>query len=332
MAKEFLEVEDILADESFLSWYQRKPGALSRAWEQWMEAHPEKLNLVDKAVQFLQSMPADRPTLKHETEAAWDRLNSSLDTGVQEEKSAKSTGSVRKIYKWIAAAAAIGLITFWAIRQQNIRNPEETWQTAYGQVQNILLPDGSEIQLNANSILRGKNLRRGSQDRELWLEGEAFFQVKSMRNGQGMRVHTSAGDIVVTGTAFNVENRHDKVKVLLTEGSVSLESNNREWKLQPGQLAEWTGNDYTIVRADTLRDLAWRRGMIVMDHSSLQELADLIRDYYGKTVKVQGELDPETRISGLMPNNRLDELMEGIRLITGWTVELREDTIQIIVN
>jgi hypothetical protein len=33
-----------------------------------------------------------------------------------------------------------------------------------------------------------------------------------------------------------------------------------------------------------------------------------------------------------MPNNRLDELMEGIRLITGWTVELREDTIQIIVN
>ena len=119
---------------------------------------------------------------------------------------------------------------------------------------------------------------------------------------------------------------------MLTEGSVSLESNNREWKLQPGQLAEWTGNDYTIARADTLQDLAWRRGMIVMNHSSLQELADLIRDYYGKTVTVQGELDPATRISGLMPNNRLDELMEGIRLITGWTVELREDTIQIIVN
>src|SRR5690606_24994109 len=101
--------------------------------------------------------PADQHTPKNETEAAWDRLSRSLDTGVQEDKSTKSAGSVRKIYKWIAATAAIGLIAFWAIRQQNIRNPEETWQTAYGQVQIILLPDGSEIQLNANSILRGKN-------------------------------------------------------------------------------------------------------------------------------------------------------------------------------
>lgn len=332
MAKEFQDLEDILADESFLCWYQRKPGTLSREWEQWMEDHPEKLDLVEKAVQLLQAMPAEIQPSQKLTEEAWKKLRTGLENRTGKISTANAGGKIRKIYKWIAATAAIGLIAFWAIRQQNIRNPEEVWHTAYGQVQTILLPDGSEIQLNANSVLRGKNLRRGSQDRELWLEGEAFFQVKSMRNGQGMRVHTSEGDIVVTGTAFNVESRHKKVAVVLTEGSVKLESAGNEWALQPGQLAAWQGSDVHITEADTLASLAWRRGMIVFDHSSLQDLADLMRDHYGKTIQVQGQIDPDTRLSGLMPNNRLDELLEAIRLITGWKMEVREDTIQIVVN
>lgn len=332
MAKEFQDLEDILADESFLCWYQRKPGTLSREWEQWMEDHPEKLDLVEKAVQLLQAMPAEIQPSQKLTEEAWKKLRTGLENRTGKISTANAGGQIRKIYKWIAATAAIGLIAFWAIRQQNIRNPEEVWHTAYGQVQTILLPDGSEIQLNANSVLRGKNLRRGSQDRELWLEGEAFFQVKSMRNGQGMRVHTSEGDIVVTGTAFNVESRHKKVAVVLTEGSVKLESAGNEWALQPGQLAAWQGSDVHITEADTLASLAWRRGMIVFDHSSLQDLADLMRDHYGKTIQVQGQLDPDTRLSGLMPNNRLDELLEAIRLITAWKMEVREDTIQIVVN
>lgn len=333
MAKEFQDVEDILADESFLCWYQRKPGTLSREWEQWMDEHPEKLDLVEKAVQLLQAMPAEIQPSQKLTEEAWKKLRSGLENRNREVITAKTRGKIRKVYKWMAAAAAIGLIAFWAIRQQNIRNPEEVWHTAFGQVQTILLPDGSEIQLNANSVLRGKNLQRGGrQDRELWLEGEAFFQVKSMRNGQGMRVHTSEGDIVVTGTAFNVESRHEKVSVVLTEGSVKLESDGNKWDLQPGQFAAWRGNEVHISEADTLSSLAWRRGMIVFDHSSLQDLAELLRDHYGKTIQVQGQLDPDTRLSGLMPNNRLDELLEAIRLITGWKMEVREDTIQIVVN
>lgn len=326
MAREIIEVEDVLADDSFKSWYYREENEAAGKWAAWMDANPSKINLVEKAVQLMQALPADKVIDPSVTEAALTKLRHA-----QSVRETTTKRPVMPLWRWAAAAAAVFLVGFWAVRQYNIKNPEENWQTAFGQTDTIQLADGSEVILNANSRLRGRDIRKGKGDRELWLEGEAFFQVKPTGNGQRMLVHTSAGDVVVTGTQFNVRDRRNGVSVLLTEGSVHiLDKAKKEWPLKPGEMAQLENGQVTIAAGDLTKTLAWRKGMIVLDKTPADEFASLIKEHYGKDVAIQGKTD--VTLSGLMPNNRLDDLLRAVTMVTNWKIEAGQDSILIVVN
>ena len=326
MAREIMEVEDVLADDSFRSWYYREQNEAAEKWAAWMDAHPSKINLVEKAVQLMQAMPQDIVVDKAATDAAWAKLNEALPAPRPARRS-----TVLPLWRWAAAAAAVFIIGFWAVRQYDIRNPEKSWQTAYGETDTVLLADGSEVIMNANSRLRGLDVKKGKNDRELWLEGEAFFHVKSTGNGQRMLVHTSAGDVVVTGTRFNVYDRKNGVSVLLTEGSVNiLDSTGKEWPLKPGEMARLTSDQVTISAADTVKALAWKKGLIELDKTSVGDFARLVKDHYGKEVVIKGTTD--ATLSGLMPNNRLDDLLRAAAMVHNWKIEPVQDSILIVVN
>ena len=97
------------------------------------------------------------------------------------------------------------------------------YKTGYGQVKILLLPDSSKLVLNANSAVKIPQQWKEQGDRQVWLDGEGYFEVaKKITTHQKFIVHTSQVDVEVLGTKFNVNTRRRQSLVALEEGKVQL--------------------------------------------------------------------------------------------------------------
>ncbi|QBA64825.1 FecR family protein [Muriicola soli] len=107
---------------------------------------------------------------------------------------------------------------------------DESFTTEYAQRTEIVLPDASEVTLNAGSELSFSE-RNWDQERKLSLKGEAYFKVAK---GEKFTVNTPMGIVSVLGTQFNVESRDEFFEVSCYEGLVSVKFQNKERKLPAG--------------------------------------------------------------------------------------------------
>ena len=139
----------------------------------------------------------------------------SVKTTTESETKARSTINInsRWIKYGIAASLAILLcFIFWP--ESDIVN----YQVASADQLEGTLPDQSVFTLNADSKL-SYNRKTWKEKRELQLEGEAYFDV---RTGQVFTVYTTIGRVEVLGTQFNVRSRNDELQVACHEGSVAV--------------------------------------------------------------------------------------------------------------
>lgn len=104
-------------------------------------------------------------------------------------------------------------------------------KTEIAQTETFLLPDNSEVVLNAGSKIT-YNKRNWANSRELALEGEAYFKVEK---GSKFSVETPEGTVTVLGTRFNVMARDGLFAVACFEGLVSVAFNDTILKLPAGK-------------------------------------------------------------------------------------------------
>ena len=99
----------------------------------------------------------------------------------------------------------------------------------------LKLPDGSIVNINSESKLRFP-VQFSSHSREVYLEGEAFFQVAKDSTAP-FTVHAGGKDITVLGTKFNVSAYNDDSKWITTlvEGKVMVTQQDRNDILHPSE-------------------------------------------------------------------------------------------------
>lgn len=107
---------------------------------------------------------------------------------------------------------------------------DTTVTTQFAQKTWVELPDNSSVNLNAKSLL-AFNKNSWKNEREVTLEGEAFFKVAK---GSTFNVITKSGTVTVYGTQFNVKQRAHYFEVICYEGLVGVTYNSQETKLKPG--------------------------------------------------------------------------------------------------
>jgi transmembrane sensor len=128
--------------------------------------------------------------------------------------------------RYIAAAVLIFLISGSYILYRHISRNEPEYATLYtqpGKVSRVTLGDGTIIWLNAASHLKFPKTFAKSGPREVFLEGEAYFEVaKDMQHP--FLVHTRDLTTKVLGTKFNVKayTGLPGIEVTLLEGKVML--------------------------------------------------------------------------------------------------------------
>ena len=158
--------------------------------------------------------------LEFEDDKELERLNLALKT-----KSKKQNNWLKPFMR-VAAILAIclGAYYYTTTLDTNIA-------TEFAQKESIVLPDNSQVKLNAKSTL-AFNKNSWEDSRNLDLIGEAYFKVAK---GSKFTVHTTAGDISVLGTEFNINNRNNLFEVICYEGSVKVEHNETSRVLKPGE-------------------------------------------------------------------------------------------------
>jgi len=121
-----------------------------------------------------------------------------------------------------------GILTLYLINRPAKQYQEITYsehKVSYGSKSQLVLPDGSKVWLNAGSKLR-YSLQFNQAIREVYLEGEAFFDVSKNKN-KPFLVRTTGVTIKVLGTAFNVKAYPDEktIETSVQRGFVQVVSN-----------------------------------------------------------------------------------------------------------
>lgn len=142
--------------------------------------------------------------------------------------------SLNPFRKFLKVAAVIAILLTGSYFYINSLNEKVT--TGFAERSEVILPDNSELFLNADSRISYSEKNWDNQ-RNIKLDGEAFFKVAK---GKKFTVSTEQGTVTVLGTQFNVENRKGIFEVTCYEGLVSVTHNGKEIKLP-------AGNSYVVI-------------------------------------------------------------------------------------
>jgi ferric-dicitrate binding protein FerR (iron transport regulator) len=184
------------------------------------------------------------------------------------------------------------------------------------------------VVVNADSKIVYSPGWKDGKDREVWLTGEAFFHVSKTPLKSRFIVHANHFDIIVTGTQFNVTNRRDKANVMLQEGSVTLQTDEgKELKMLPGDFVEYKNAalEKRPVKDDSV--LAWKDHKLVFDNTPLRELIQIIREHYGVSISTANDAVGDSKISGILPNDNLDVLLQALETTGDFEVLRQGDSI-----
>ena len=228
-------------------------------------------------------------------EQAWKKFSDRIaEAPTQETK-------VVKLNRWIplsiAASIALVVVAFFAFRNTTV-----TTQIAETKVQ--VLPDGSEVTLNADSKISFNKLG-WSGDRKISLEGEAFFKVIK---GSSFTVETTKGTVTVLGTSFNVNTRVSNFDVSCYTGKVSVVSNGKEVVITKGLFTKLDGNALTAAAAFDDNKATWRDGVFYFENEPLNNVIEELERQFGIEIILTN--NAPRQYSGSFTNKNLDAALE----------------------
>ena len=322
------ELDDFLSDESFQNWALNRATAEQRSfWNRWTETNPEKREIMEEAVKMITMFKTMEEDATPETiKASWEKVKTRIEAVPMPNSGTTLNGSrsgLNRYYKYAAAVAL--LIAVLAVLYTTLYSPSEpsyiTYRSGYGSIEEVQLPDGSAVVLNANTELKvADDWNTGT--REAWLvSGEAFFTITKKSDKASFVVHTARLDVTVLGTAFNVNLRQGATKVMLKEGKVNLQAHDGQSSLlAPGELAEYfPGKKLALRKVESVNYYNWMDGKIVFDNTPLQDIARFIEDYYGVHTDIENDAIRKRTLSGQLPNDSLQLLLNAL----GVTMDLK---------
>jgi len=273
--------------------------------EEWERLHPQYMVDVNKGIQnfksSLKKAPGEYPRL---TEA---------------KRTARRTFS--KTWIRVAAVIIVTLGIGWVFKERLLYI---SYHTNPGEVAIYNLPDGSRVTLNANSDLRISRLWQFNNEREVFLLGEAEFNVAKNEAAKKFTVKTNNQvDIVVQGTIFTVFNRHRRTEVVLNEGKVKLihqvGNATKTIEMVPGDKVLVEPNQQMVVESgkDFSKATLWKHKRFEFDQTSLETISEILKDYYGLEAVFNDPGIQTLTLTGSFVAINEDEFLESICLMNG---------------
>jgi transmembrane sensor len=246
----------------------------------------------------------------------------------------------------VAAVVGVGGLGFYAASGPKPL-ATQSFRTAVGQQATVTLPDGSELTLNTDTVVR---TRADAQRRVVYLDrGQAFFKVAKDRRHPFV-VNAAGRTVTALGTAFDVRIEGGALKVVLVEGKVRVEAAEpaasapgaARLGVEPGkearagavqqatemsagtQLVASPDTDWRLSRTDVVRETSWLHRQIVFDDEPMGEIVEEINRYTVQKMVIDDPALARRRLSGIYTVGDLSAFSEALK---GYGVaELKEDS------
>ncbi|MEL7534076.1 MAG: FecR domain-containing protein [Bacteroidota bacterium] len=308
----FQTAESLAASEKFQRHCLQADEASSQYWEEWLSRNPEKQALFQEAQMIVSKLSL----LPDEAEIAkeWSKLEQAIEQPVADVQVLRP----RRTLSWAkwAVAASITLLLGLGIWQWQFSTPNLIQlSTTYGQTQEISLQDGTVVTVNSNSNIRYAPNWDEKEEREIWLDGEAFFHV-SKQNGKAFIVHTTEGDIQVLGTQFNVARRETHFSVTLMEGKVALKrAQQAPIAMKPGEQVFLAGDHLERKLVDLETVAAWRFDKMIFKNTPIAAIIEQLENDFGWKVEVKDPSILGRKVKAEIPRNSPELLLEALSAI-----------------
>lgn len=319
--------DDFLEDVFFREWVRYATPEATAFWTAYRDSQPDNLQELEQAVEALQAiycLKRIKPAANDKA-ALWAQIQSRLgETPVVPLKR-----NARK--RWMVAAVLLPLLIAATIWYQLLPPKMNRVESGYGQQVRVTLPDSSVVILNAHSALSYHSWKDGK--REVWLEGEALFEVRpaTMPTAQHFTVHAGAVRVEVLGTIFNVKHRREKTEVFLQQGKVkvSAQHHHQVLLLQPDEKASYNKDNGQLKKntADAGTALAWRENKMKLKQTSVSEIIHTLQDTYGFIIILQDTSIAHRTIEGTLSLNNVNNVLFELSAILNVKIEKNNDTL-----
>lgn len=260
-----------------------------------------------------------------------DRSLSKVYGKIGQEKEQRREGRARKILvsslKYAAAVVllAVTAVTSWYLTREeysNIAMIED--YTATGERKTVILPDGTQVQVNSSTVLIYPE-RFAGDSRTVFLQGEAMFDVVK-NDRQPFTVRSGAVAVTALGTEFNVSaySEEENIKATLLEGKVRVEcggENGNTYILAPGEQVSYSKgsgiSSKNTVETDDV--MAWTDGIMLFRGVTIEDILKTLHRKFGVSFDVDCmNADHSDKYNfRFRETASLEEIMEIIRKVSG---------------
>ncbi|WP_425056279.1 FecR family protein [Pseudomonas abyssi] len=295
----------------------RDPLDTALDWLLQIQQHPEDEALREQLAVWLAS-DAAHPAAFRQAQRAW-QVSGALAPQATAGRPATVTPlrPRRTLRRTLQAASAIAACCLLVLLVQTLY---PAWHadlyTAKAERKQLQLPDGSQLTLDAQSAVR-LDFSEGRRTVQL-IQGQAYFEVVK-DSAHPFQVSTDDLTITVTGTAFNVDQLHQRVNV--AEGSVQVSTAaGASANLAPGQGA--------VLSADTLQPhhqpatqvAAWRDDKLILRQERLADVIDSLRPYCDQRLLLRDSELGEQLVTGVYDLSAPEEALRAIIGLHGGTL------------
>lgn len=272
----------------------------------------------------------------------WEKLEKRMAQGVPYRL---MTG---RSWRWVAAASVVLVAGAATVLSGGHKKAVPTaeiaakkpnlYSTQPGSKSKLDLPDGTQVWLNGNSRLTVGDGPFGSNSREVYLSGEAFFDV-AKNEKVPFHIHTGTIDITVLGTAFNVKAYpgEKNVEAALVRGLIEITTHHdpdRKIILKPNEkiiiptdtakagargVQTIAASVYAITslhqgKSGILADTVWMQRKLEFDDEPFSELAPKMEAWFDIKIRFGSETVKSKRFSGVIEKETLEETLKDLRL------------------
>lgn len=172
-------------------------------------------------------------------------------------------------------------------------------QTGETEIKEFTLPDGTKLYANSTTRIDYIEDQFNKEKREIWLEGEAFFDV-AKNPDKPFIIHSDKVQTVVRGTSFNVRSYKE-----IGEINVSVRTGVVEVSVDRNTFGELTANkrivyntktdQHVITESNWEEEMAWRDRRLVLKDGNIAELKLRLKQLYGVEISTEGAFPADQR-------------------------------------
>lgn len=300
---------------------KRLQGTLSaeeqKLLEKWTSESQDNHKLVNDLERLWKSGDIENTTPDFQSSTEWLKLEILL-----RKESEIPVRSLDTKINWLRIAASVSflIIASYTLYFYFFKNNLTTIQTE-NFTSTTLLPDGSQVWLNAESRLTYSD--DFNEKRSVTLSGEAFFDVKK-NSEKPFEVHTAKALVKVLGTSFNVKAIvSDSVEeVLVVTGRVRFFGGGKNSAiLTPGDAALMSKDGSIITRPGDANQVAWKNKRLIFKKTPLHEVLKTLRSYFNIDIQVKNEALLQCRFTSSFESPALQEVIEAVSVSLNLRVE-----------